>query len=151
MGEVVHSTTFLPMSCDSALQDIVGRYVGSDGKSALLHRPHSCSFTDTLTLASTWTQPPIVTDAPPYNPRIPASSNCLTYTSVQLFASTASSATTTTSIPSPGSNSGSPLPTGSDFGAATSPVPTKTSGTVCVAHAKVMMAVIVFTLFIAAI
>nr|WAS30620.1 hypothetical protein [Rhodosporidiobolus colostri] len=64
--------------CDSELQDIVGVYDNG---------------------ASTYTQPPEPTaPAPPYTPRIPASSNCKTYQSTDLWpvASTSSSASAAT-------------------------------------------------------
>lgn len=74
------------VKCDGDLQDEVGTYTGTDGSTTVWSQPD--------TLAADYTMP--------YTPRIPASSNCVTYSSEELFgtASTtaaAASATATTS------------------------------------------------------
>ncbi|KPV73655.1 uncharacterized protein RHOBADRAFT_45616 [Rhodotorula graminis WP1] len=61
--------------CDSELQDVVGVYTGTDGKT------------------STYSQPPEGTAPnPPYTPRVPKSSNCQTYASTDLFEAVSTSA-----------------------------------------------------------
>ncbi|GAA5840679.1 hypothetical protein JCM9279_007401 [Rhodotorula babjevae] len=66
--------------CDSELQDVVGVYTGSDGKT------------------STYSQPPEGTAPnPPYDPRVPKSSNCQTYASTDLFEAVSTSAASSSS------------------------------------------------------
>jgi hypothetical protein len=54
------------VSCEGELQDVVGTYVENGA-------------------TTTWRQPDPLTTAPPWEPRIPASSNCKTYKSTDLF------------------------------------------------------------------
>ncbi|KAM0756297.1 hypothetical protein T439DRAFT_376514 [Meredithblackwellia eburnea MCA 4105] len=70
-------------SCEGDLQDVVGTYT-SNGQTYTWSQPSSLPATSTL----------------PWTPRIPSSSNCVTYQSSQLFsaASTTSSAVVSTSI-----------------------------------------------------
>jgi len=69
-------------SCEGELQDVVGVYT-SGGQTL------------------TWSQPANVPNSLPWQPRIPASSNCVTYSSEELFAPTSTaSPTTTNSAPS---------------------------------------------------
>ncbi|BGO93863.1 hypothetical protein NBRC10512_006127 [Rhodotorula toruloides] len=80
------------LECDGDLQDVVGTYTGTDGSKTIWSQPSSLPATSTL----------------PWTPRVPASSNCKTYQSTDLFpnsllgyqststsSSTASSATMT--------------------------------------------------------
>ncbi|GAA5997818.1 uncharacterized protein JCM10292_006835 [Rhodotorula paludigena] len=60
------------LECDGDLQDVVGTYTGSDGKTTTWSQPASLSADETL----------------PWTPRIPASSNCVTYSSSDLFPET---------------------------------------------------------------
>lgn len=76
-------------SCEGELQDIVGRYVGPDG------------------VSSTWSQPDPLTAPPPYTVRIPASSNCVTYSSAQLFGGASGSSTVSGAQPTGTGASGS--------------------------------------------
>jgi len=62
-------------SCEGELQDVVGVYT-TDGTTTTWSMPASLSPTTTL----------------PWQPRIPASSNCVTYSSAQLFSSSVSGA-----------------------------------------------------------
>lgn len=62
------------LECDADLQDIVGTYTGTDGKTSTWSQPSSLPATSTL----------------PWTPRIPASSNCRTYQSTDLFAAAVS-------------------------------------------------------------
>ncbi|BGP24382.1 hypothetical protein JCM10295v2_003293 [Rhodotorula toruloides] len=57
------------LECDGDLQDVVGTYTGADG------------------LKTTWSQPTLLpaTSTLPWTPRVPASSNCKTYQSTDLF------------------------------------------------------------------
>lgn len=57
------------LECDGDLQDVVGTYTGSDGQKTVWSQPSSLPATSTL----------------PWTPRIPASSNCKTYQSTDLF------------------------------------------------------------------
>ncbi|PPQ87412.1 hypothetical protein CVT25_008108 [Psilocybe cyanescens] len=85
--------------CDSDLQDIVGTYVGSDGQT------------------STWSMPDPLTTLPPYQPRVPASRNCKTFASTDLFLPVTSG--------SGSASSGSSSPTGKSTGSgSTSPTGT---------------------------
>ncbi|KAF7984665.1 hypothetical protein HWV62_12926 [Athelia sp. TMB] len=89
-------------SCEGELQDVVGVYT-TDGTTTTWSMPASLSPTTTL----------------PWQPRIPASSNCVTYSSAQLFsasisgaapASASSSASVTPSVSvSTSVSSGTPL------------------------------------------
>lgn len=79
------------LSCLGANQDFPGIYTGSDGQ------------------VSTYQQPPESLGAittVPYEPKIPASSQCTTYTSAQLYAS-APAATISASASKSGTTSGS--------------------------------------------
>lgn len=60
------------LECDADLQDIVGTYTGTDGKTTTWSQPSSLPATSTL----------------PWTPRVPSSSNCRTYTSSDLFPAT---------------------------------------------------------------
>lgn len=62
------------LDCDGEVQDIVGTYTGADGKTSTWSQPESLPATSTL----------------PWTPRIPASSNCKTYQSTDIFAAAAS-------------------------------------------------------------
>ncbi|GJN92491.1 hypothetical protein Rhopal_005521-T1 [Rhodotorula paludigena] len=74
--------------CDSELQDVVGVYTADDGQ------------------VSTYSQPPEGTAPnPPYQPRIPSTSNCQTYASTDLWP-----ASSTTSAPLGSSTSGGGSP-----------------------------------------
>ncbi|KAG0658039.1 hypothetical protein C6P46_006100 [Rhodotorula mucilaginosa] len=64
------------LDCDGEVQDIVGTYTGADGKTSTWSQPESLPATSTL----------------PWTPRIPASSNCKTYQSTDIFAAATSSA-----------------------------------------------------------
>ncbi|BGP55368.1 hypothetical protein JCM8202_004708 [Rhodotorula sphaerocarpa] len=81
------------LECDADLQDIVGTYTGTDGKTSTWSQPSPLPATSTL----------------PWTPRIPASSNCRTYQSTDLFAA----ATSTGSSASARSTSASAAMTGS--------------------------------------
>ncbi|GAA5856035.1 hypothetical protein JCM9279_003384 [Rhodotorula babjevae] len=75
--------------CDGDLQDVVGTYTGTDGKTSTWSQPESLAADSTL----------------PWTPRVPSSSNCRTYTSSDLFPVSllgyqASSAASTTSAAS---------------------------------------------------
>jgi len=61
------------LKCDGDLQDEVGTYTGSNGKTTV------------------WSQPASLADdySMPYTPTIPATSNCRTYSSEELFGSSA--------------------------------------------------------------
>ena len=77
------------LECDSDLQDIVGTYTGADGKTSTYSQPTSLAPGTTL----------------PWTPRIPSSSNCVTYESSSLFPASvlgyqSSSTTTATSAAS---------------------------------------------------
>ncbi len=76
------------LKCDGDLQDEVGTYTGTDGSTTV------------------WSQPASLTDgySMPWTPRIPASSNCVTYSSEELFgtASTTAAAASATATTSPG-------------------------------------------------
>ncbi|BGP15855.1 hypothetical protein JCM10213_005659 [Rhodosporidiobolus nylandii] len=61
------------LECDGDLQDVVGTYTGTDGQTTVWSQPESLPATSTL----------------PWTPRIPASSNCVTYQSTDLFPTTA--------------------------------------------------------------
>ncbi|GAA5825766.1 hypothetical protein JCM11251_000363 [Rhodosporidiobolus azoricus] len=65
------------LECDGDLQDVVGTYTGADGQRTTWSQPESLPATTTL----------------PWTPRIPASSNCVTYQSSELFAQSTGSAT----------------------------------------------------------
>ncbi|GAA6012959.1 hypothetical protein JCM10207_008395 [Rhodosporidiobolus poonsookiae] len=58
------------LECDGDLQDVAGTYTGTDGKTSTWSQPESLPATSTL----------------PWTPRIPASSNCVTYQSSDIFA-----------------------------------------------------------------
>ncbi|BGP39749.1 hypothetical protein JCM10450v2_003719 [Rhodotorula kratochvilovae] len=60
------------LECDGELQDVVGTYTGSDGKTSTWSQPESLAADTTL----------------PWTPRIPASSNCVTHQSTDLFPAT---------------------------------------------------------------
>lgn len=62
------------LDCEGDLQDIVGTYTGTDGRTTTWSQPESLPATSTL----------------PWTPRIPASSNCKTYQSTDLFAAAVS-------------------------------------------------------------
>jgi len=65
------------LKCDGDLQDEVGTYTGTDGSTTVWSQPESLDASTTL----------------PWTPRVPASSNCVTYSSEELFgANTATSA-----------------------------------------------------------
>ncbi|BGP47864.1 hypothetical protein JCM10450v2_003729 [Rhodotorula kratochvilovae] len=57
------------LECDGDLQDVAGTYTGTDGKTSTWSQPESLAAGTTL----------------PWTPRIPASSNCVTYQSADLF------------------------------------------------------------------
>ncbi|KAL7337323.1 hypothetical protein BJY59DRAFT_654851, partial [Rhodotorula toruloides] len=57
------------LECDGDLQDVVGTYTGTDGSKTIWSQPSSLPATSTL----------------PWTPRVPASSNCKTYQSTDLF------------------------------------------------------------------
>jgi hypothetical protein len=59
-------------SCEGELQEVVGTYT-SNGQTL------------------TWSQPASLTTSPPWTPVIPASSNCQTFSSAQLYAAAATS------------------------------------------------------------
>ncbi|BGP15856.1 hypothetical protein JCM10213_005658 [Rhodosporidiobolus nylandii] len=61
------------LECDADLQDVVGTYTGSDGKTSTWSQPESLPATSTL----------------PWTPVVPKSSNCVTYQSTDLFPATA--------------------------------------------------------------
>jgi len=63
-------------SCEGDLQDVVGVYT-TNGQT------------------TSWSQPPVLPATLPWTPRIPASSNCVTYSSEQLFGSGTASASVT--------------------------------------------------------
>jgi hypothetical protein len=63
-------------SCEGDLQDVVGVYT-TNGQT------------------TSWSQPPVLPATLPWTPRIPASSNCVTYSSEQLFGSGTASASAT--------------------------------------------------------
>ncbi|GAA5906068.1 hypothetical protein JCM6882_003550 [Rhodosporidiobolus microsporus] len=67
MPAAYEDNTFL--ECDGDLQDVVGTYTGTDGQTTTWSQPESLPATSTL----------------PWTPRIPASSNCVTYQSADLF------------------------------------------------------------------
>lgn len=75
-------------SCEGDLQDVVGVY-SVDGVSKycfdFFSYPGLWHF---LFLASTWSMPQTLVGNPPYQPRVPASSNCQTFQSTDLFAFT---------------------------------------------------------------
>ncbi|GAA5825764.1 hypothetical protein JCM11251_000362 [Rhodosporidiobolus azoricus] len=81
------------LECNGDLQDVVGTYTGSDGKTSTWSQPESLAGTETL----------------PWTPRIPASSNCVTYSSTDLFPATALGyqSTSAPSATSGGDSSGS--------------------------------------------
>ncbi|KAF8314342.1 uncharacterized protein EI90DRAFT_2917133 [Cantharellus anzutake] len=89
--------------CDSEDQDPPGVYTGSDGKTSTFSQPP-----ESLGPISTI----------PFTPRIPATSNCVTYTSSLLYASQSS--------PSPTNSKGSS--TGTSTGTGTGTVTSKPSG-----------------------
>ncbi|GAA6027411.1 hypothetical protein JCM8097_007842 [Rhodosporidiobolus ruineniae] len=88
------------LECDADLQDVVGTYTGSDGKT------------------TTWSQPTeLAADATvPWTPRVPSSSNCVTHTSADLFPATLLGYQSTSAPSSSGGSSGSK--SGSASGAA---------------------------------
>ncbi|GAA5970908.1 hypothetical protein JCM11641_004504 [Rhodosporidiobolus odoratus] len=57
------------LECDADLQDVVGTYTGSDGKTSTWSQPTELAATSTL----------------PWTPRVPSSSNCVTHRSTDLF------------------------------------------------------------------
>ncbi len=67
------------VKCDGDLQDPVGTYTGADGKTSTWSQPSSLPATSTL----------------PWTPRVPASSNCVTYKSEDLFGAASTGASTT--------------------------------------------------------
>ncbi|KAJ8295012.1 hypothetical protein OF846_002068 [Rhodotorula toruloides] len=84
------------LECDGDLQDPVGIYTGTNGQTTTWSQPESLAGTQSL----------------PWTPRVPASSNCKTYQSTELFPATAlgyqsTSAPTATSAGSSGAKSGS--------------------------------------------
>ncbi|GAA5970907.1 hypothetical protein JCM11641_004503 [Rhodosporidiobolus odoratus] len=111
------------LECDGDLQDEVGTYTGTDGSTTVWSQPESLPATSTL----------------PWTPRIPASSNCRTYSSSDLFPATAlgylasSAAATATSSPSSSASTGSAASSRSGSSAksaiATSSQPSSTSST----------------------
>ena len=94
------------MSCEGDLQDEVGTYT-SDGQSELAL---GISYTGgPLTAAYTWSQPATLpaSSTLPWTPRIPASSNCVTYQSTDLFSAAATTAASSGSASGSGATSGS--------------------------------------------
>ncbi|GAA6003824.1 hypothetical protein JCM10207_006425 [Rhodosporidiobolus poonsookiae] len=86
--------------CDSELQDRVGIYTGTDGK------------------VSTYSQPPEGTAPnPPYQPRVPSTSNCKTYASTALYTAGATTAASSASASGSKSASASGSSSGSAAGA----------------------------------
>ena len=70
------------LKCDGDLQDEAGTYTGTNGKTTVWSQPESLSDGYTM----------------PYTPRVPASSNCQTFSSEELFgAAAATSASAVTS------------------------------------------------------
>ena len=67
------------LKCEGALQDPVGTYTGADGKTSTWSQPSSLPATSTL----------------PWTPRVPTSSNCVTYKSEDLFGAVPTAASTT--------------------------------------------------------
>ncbi|GEM07473.1 macrofage activating glycoprotein [Rhodotorula toruloides] len=102
------------LECDGDLQDPVGVYTGSNGQKTTWSQPESLPGTQTL----------------PWTPRVPASSNCKTYQSTELFPATllgyqSTSAPTVTSGSSSsgaksGSNGGSSGPSATTAGSSSS-------------------------------
>lgn len=92
--------------CDGDLQDPAGVYTGTDGKTTTWVQP-----TDTLPAGYVM----------PYTPRVPASSNCVTYQSTDLFkagATATASGKNSTSTSTTGSNTASSaIATGKTTGA----------------------------------
>lgn len=93
MPSNVQNGTFT--SCEGELQDVVGVY-SVNGVSKYLdsfrlfflvyyHGLYS-NFFLFFYLASTWSMPQTLNGPPPYTPRVPASSNCQTFHSTDLFA-----------------------------------------------------------------
>ena len=79
-------------SCEGDLQDVVGVYT-TDGTGKVLFRLLvALVVTILFFLVSTWSMPQTLLSPPPYQPRIPASSNCVTYdpSSLYVFPSTVS-------------------------------------------------------------
>ncbi|KAF9472027.1 hypothetical protein BDN70DRAFT_887459 [Pholiota conissans] len=101
-------------SCEGELQDVVGVYT-TNGQ------------------VITWSMPDPLVTPPPYQPRVPASSNCQTFQSSDLFlaATTTSASVTSTSSGGTGSGAGTGSKSGSGTGTGTgSPSPTTTSGAI---------------------
>lgn len=88
------------VKCDGDLQDVVGRYTGTDGKTSTWSQPSSLPATSTL----------------PWTPRVPASSNCVTYKSADLFGAASSSAAATSKAGGSKTSSGGAKATGSVSG-----------------------------------
>ena len=74
-------------------------------------------FVDSTGHTTTWFQPQAGPVIPPYTTTIPASSNCVTYASTQLFAA---AATDTNVVTSSSSSSATAAPTGNTSGAGAS-------------------------------
>ncbi|GAA5838788.1 hypothetical protein JCM5353_000191 [Sporobolomyces roseus] len=99
------------LDCDSDLQEVVGTYVGSNGATSTWSQPSSLPADSTL----------------PWTPTIPATSNCKTYASTDIFptsllgyqtSAAASSSATSTSTDSKGSKSTGAARSGSSASAA---------------------------------
>ena len=77
-------------SCEGELQDVVGTYT-SGGQSEFFLFLRVVWLRLTVFKAITWSQPAVAPESLPWQPRIPASSNCVTYSSAQLFGSPSTS------------------------------------------------------------
>ncbi|GAA5906072.1 hypothetical protein JCM6882_003551 [Rhodosporidiobolus microsporus] len=99
MPAAYEDNTFL--ECDGELQDVVGTYTGTDGQTSTWSQPESLAGTETL----------------PWTPRIPASSNCVTYQSTDLFPASALGYQSTSA---PSATSGGDSSSGSQTGSAAS-------------------------------
>jgi hypothetical protein len=99
MPSNVQNGTFT--SCEGELQDVVGVYSVNG-------------------VTSTWSMPQTLTTTPPYTPRVPASSNCQTFHSTDLFGvptTTSGTAKATGTGPSSSGGSGTGTGTGTGSGA----------------------------------
>ena len=97
MPSNVQNGTFT--SCDGDLQDIVGVYT-VNGVSKLLFLLLVTLVVSFLFLASTWSMPATLVAPPPYQPRVPASSNCQTFQATDLFSFTSTVSFSFTQTPS---------------------------------------------------
>ena len=77
-------------SCDGDLQDVVGVYTSNGQSGFFFVRTVRVGLTR-YAPALTWQQSTNLPATLPWTPRIPASSNCVTYSSQQLFGSATSS------------------------------------------------------------